>query len=85
MTVPRHGARSGHRPAELQGKTATTDGPVRFTAPSIVFEYAGRRLEAGGWQNTEAYDVLVANLIPDGERLVCPTTRSPCSSTFRMA
>ena len=23
--------------AELQGKTATTDGPVRFTAPSVVF------------------------------------------------
>ena len=23
-------------PAELQGKTATTDGPVRFTAPSVV-------------------------------------------------
>ena len=27
--------------AELQGKTATTDGPVRFTAPSIVFEQNG--------------------------------------------
>ena len=38
--------------AELQGKTATTDGPVRFTAPSIVFEQNGtharrRRLPAG--------------------------------------
>ena len=59
-------------PAELQGKTATTDGPVRFTAPSVVFEHAGRRLEAGGWQNAEAYDVLVANLIPDGERRGVP-------------
>ena len=59
-------------PAELQGKTATTDGPVRFTAPSVVFEHGGRRLVAGGWQTIEAYDVLVANLIPDGERRGVP-------------
>ena len=59
-------------PAELQGKTATTDGPVRFTAPSVVFEHAGRRLVAGGWQTIEAYDVLVANLIPDGDRRGVP-------------
>jgi 2-hydroxychromene-2-carboxylate isomerase len=59
-------------PAELQGKTASTDGPVRFTAPSLVFEHAGGRLVAGGWQTIEAYDVLVANLIPDGERRGVP-------------
>jgi len=34
--------------AELQGKTATTDGPVRFTAPSIVFRSNGTELVAGG-------------------------------------
>ena len=55
-------------PAELQGKTAATDGPVRFTAPSVAFEHAGTRLVAGGWQTIEAYDVLVANLLPGGER-----------------
>ena len=33
-------------PTELQGKTATTDGPVRYTAPSVVF--APRRPEPGG-------------------------------------
>ncbi|MDH4178711.1 MAG: hypothetical protein OEW31_04730 [Thermoleophilia bacterium] len=59
-------------PAELQGKTATTDGPVRFTAPSLVFEHEGRRLVAGGWQTIEAYDVLVVNLVPDGERRGVP-------------
>ena len=59
-------------PAELQGKTASTDGPVRFTAPSLVFEHAGRRLVAGGWQTIEAYDVLVANLIPERERRGVP-------------
>ena len=59
-------------PTQLQDKHATTDGPVRYTAPSLVFEHAGRRLEAGGWQTIEAYDVIVANLIPDGERRGVP-------------
>jgi hypothetical protein len=49
---------------EFQGKSATTpDGEVRYTAPSLVFVHEdGRRLEAGGFQSTEAYDVLIANL-----------------------
>ena len=59
-------------PTELQDKHAATDGPVRYTAPSLVFEHAGRRLEAGGWQTIEAYDVIVANLIPDGVRRDVP-------------
>jgi 2-hydroxychromene-2-carboxylate isomerase len=59
-------------PTQLQDKHATTDGPVRYTAPSIVFEHAGQRLEAGGWQTIEAYDVIVANLIPDGTRRGVP-------------
>src|SRR5437763_9550758 len=50
--------------AELQGKTATTDGPVRFTAPSVVFAANGTKLVAGGFQPVEAYDVLIANLDP---------------------
>jgi 2-hydroxychromene-2-carboxylate isomerase len=59
-------------PAELQGKTATTDGPVRFTAPSVVFERDGTRLVAGGWQTIEAYDLLVANLDPTLTRRAVP-------------
>ena len=31
-------------PTEAQGKAAQTDGPVRYTAPSLVFERDGRRL-----------------------------------------
>jgi hypothetical protein len=58
-TAPRRGRAAGS-PAELQGKTADTDGVVRFTAPSVVFEH-GRRVVAGGFQPIEAYDVLVAN------------------------
>jgi 2-hydroxychromene-2-carboxylate isomerase len=60
-------------PTEFQGKAANTDGSVRYTAPSLVFAAAGetggeRRLEAGGFQPVEAYDVVVANLDPTLER-----------------
>jgi hypothetical protein len=49
-------------PTEFQGKAAVSDGLVRYTAPSLVFELGDRRLEAGGFQSIEAYDVLIANL-----------------------
>jgi protein-disulfide isomerase-like protein with CxxC motif len=56
-------------PTEFQGKARQTDGPVRYSAPSLVFENeAGVRLEAGGFQLIEAYDVIVANLDPKLER-----------------
>lgn len=55
-------------PTDFQGKARATDGPVRYSAPSLVFEAGGRRLEAGGFQPLEAYDVLVANLDPGLER-----------------
>ena len=54
--------------AESQRKTSTSDGPVRFTAPSIIFEQDAETLVAGGWQPTLAYDVLIANLEPGLER-----------------
>jgi 2-hydroxychromene-2-carboxylate isomerase len=68
--------------AELQGKTATTDGPVRYTAPSIVFERDGRRLVAGGFQPVEAYDVLVANLDPGLDRRPAPDDPGPLLEYF---
>ncbi len=55
-------------PTEFQGKARQTDGPVRFSAPSLVFEAGGQRLEAGGFQTIEAYDVLIANLDSTLER-----------------
>ncbi len=74
------------RPARLPswaGKTATTDGPVRFTAPSLVFEpTARRRLVAGGFQPVEAYDVLVANLDPTLYRQSPPDTPAPLLERF---
>jgi len=52
-------------PAEAQGRTANSDGAERYTAPSLVFETEdGRRLECGGFQPLEAYDVCLANLDP---------------------
>jgi predicted DsbA family dithiol-disulfide isomerase len=69
--------------AELQGKTATSDGPVRFTAPSIVFQSNGTRLVAGGFQPVEAYDVLVANLDPTLDRKQPPETPEPLLHHFR--
>ncbi len=58
--------------AHAQDKTSTSDGPVRFTAPSVVFRQDGRTLVAGGWQPLLAYDVLLANLDPDLERVPAP-------------
>jgi 2-hydroxychromene-2-carboxylate isomerase len=56
-------------PTDFQGKARQTDGPVRYSAPSLVFHSAGgQRLEAGGFQTIEAYDVLIANLAPTLER-----------------
>jgi predicted DsbA family dithiol-disulfide isomerase len=51
-------------PTHFQGKARQTDGPVRYSAPSLVFKAGDRRLEAGGFQPVEAYDVLIANLDP---------------------
>jgi 2-hydroxychromene-2-carboxylate isomerase len=68
--------------AEAQGKTSTSDGPVRFTAPSIVFARDGQRLVAGGWQPLLAYDVLLANLDPALRRTPLPDTPGPLFERF---
>ena len=68
--------------AELQGKTSTSDGPVRFTAPSVVFESNGTRLVAGGFQPVEAYDVLVANIDPTLHREPAPEEPAPLLERF---
>lgn len=69
-------------PAESQGKTSTSDGPVRYTAPSLVFEGSGRRLVAGGWQPLLSYDVLLANLDPTLSRRPAPDTPEPLLEHF---
>jgi protein-disulfide isomerase-like protein with CxxC motif len=64
---------AGGGPTDFQGKAALSDGVVRYTAPSIVFETDdGRSLEGGGFQPLEAYDVLIANLDTSLERHAPP-------------
>ncbi len=67
---------------ELQGKAGNSDGQVRYTAPSIIFTTDGRRLEAGGFQPIEAYDVIVANLDPTLTREPPPETPAPLLDFF---
>jgi 2-hydroxychromene-2-carboxylate isomerase len=75
---------AGGTPAEFQGKTAATDGPVRYTAPSLIFTTEdGRSLQAGGFQPLEAYDVLIANLDPTLERRGAPADAGQILEAFR--
>ena len=69
-------------PTEFQGKSAATDGPVRYTAPSVIFVRGKTRLEAGGFQPVEAYDVVVANLDPTLHRQPPPETPGPLLEHF---
>lgn len=68
--------------AEAQGKTSTSDGPVRFTAPSVVFRTGAAQLVAGGWQPLLAYDVLLANLDPALETTPAPSDPLPLLEHF---
>jgi 2-hydroxychromene-2-carboxylate isomerase len=50
-------------PTHAQNRSSTSDGPVRYTAPSVIFEHGdGNRIEVGGFQPFEAYDTALANL-----------------------
>src|SRR6478736_10581461 len=69
-------------PTEFQGKSAATDGPVRYTAPSVIFVRGDTRLEAGGFQPVEAYDVVIANLDPTLRRQPAPETPEPLLEHF---
>ncbi len=60
-------------PTHVQGRHSISDGPVRYTAPSVLFEHPdGRRVEVGGFQPFEAYDTALANLEPGLERREAP-------------
>ena len=74
---------AGGSATELQGKAGNSDGAVRYTAPSLLFETGdGRRLEAGGFQPVEAYDVVIANLDPSLERQAPPEDPGPLLEHF---
>lgn len=69
-------------PSAVQHKTARTDGQERYTAPTVIFEAKGTRLEAGGHQPLEAYDVLLANLDPGLRREPAPDGPLPALERF---
>lgn len=61
-------------PTHVQRRTAETDGPVRYTAPSVRFDHPdGRGAEVGGFQPFESYDTALANLDTALERRDLPS------------
>ena len=69
-------------PAEAQDKTASSDGHVRYTAPSVVFRTGDDTAVAGGWQPLLAYDTLLANFAPALERIPPPDSPEPLLDHF---
>lgn len=69
-------------PAEAQGKTVSSDGAVRYTAPSVVFRNGENVLVAGGWQPLLSYDTVLANLDPGLERVPPPEDPEPVLEFF---
>jgi protein-disulfide isomerase-like protein with CxxC motif len=69
-------------PAEAQDKTTTSDGDVRFTAPSVVFRRDGESAYAGGWQPLLSYDTVLANFAPELERVPAPDSPEPLLEFF---
>ena len=80
-TAPRRGPPRARRPRR-RARPPSTDGDVRYTAPSLVFAHEGRRLEAGGFQPVEAYDVVLANLDPTLDRT--PPPQDPLEALGRV-
>jgi 2-hydroxychromene-2-carboxylate isomerase len=69
-------------PADAQSKTTTSDGDVRFTAPSVVFRRDGESAYAGGWQPLLSYDTVLANFAPELERAPAPDSPEPLFELF---
>jgi len=69
-------------PAEAQDKTATSEGTVRFTAPTVVFRRGDDVAYAGGWQPLLGYDTLLANFAPELERVPPPDSPEPLLEFF---
>lgn len=61
-------------PIHVQDRHSTSDGPVRYTAPSVIFENRDRRrVDVGGFQPFESYDNALANLDLSLERRAAPS------------
>jgi protein-disulfide isomerase-like protein with CxxC motif len=70
-------------PTHAQDRFSTSDGPVRYTAPSVIFEHAdGGHFEVGGFQPFEAYDTALANLDVTLKRRGAPASALEALSAF---
>ncbi len=69
-------------PTHFQGKARQTDGPVRYSAPSLIFASGERSIEAGGFQPVEAYDLAIANLDTTLRRDAPPESPLPVLQSF---
>jgi 2-hydroxychromene-2-carboxylate isomerase len=69
-------------PIHAQERHSTSDGPVRYTAPSVIFERDGVRADVGGFQPFESYDNALANLAPDLERRPAPADPADALEAF---
>jgi protein-disulfide isomerase-like protein with CxxC motif len=69
-------------PIHVQDRHSTSDGPVRYTAPSVIFERDGQRADVGGFQPFESYDNALANLAPDLERRSAPEDPAEALAAF---
>ena len=70
-------------PTHVQNRHSDSDGPVRYTAPSLIFETAdGRSLEVGGFQPFESYDTALANLDPSLVRRPAPESATEAVLAF---
>ena len=58
----------------LPHKLSKSDGGLRYSTSSAVFEHDGRRVVAAGFQPFAVYEVAMANVAPDVERRAAPET-----------
>jgi 2-hydroxychromene-2-carboxylate isomerase len=69
-------------PVHVQDRHSTSDGPVRYTAPSVIFEHADGRVDVGGFQPFESYDNALANLAPALDRRAAPSDPAEAVAAF---
>jgi 2-hydroxychromene-2-carboxylate isomerase len=71
-------------PTHVQGRHSDSDGPIRYTAPSVIFEQVGGdRVEVGGFQPFESYDTALANLDAGLDRRPPPEDAAEAVLAFR--
>jgi hypothetical protein len=58
----------------LAHRLSRSDGGLRYSTASAVFEHDGRRIVMAGFQPFAVYEVSIANVAPDLERRPAPET-----------